>query len=89
MKRKKIYTAIAGTLLLILYIVIFCFSAEDGESSSAISTRVTLVLYKLYYGVTGYEGGSQIVANAVAFFAAEQSGYLTGQVLCADGGMAM
>ena len=66
MKRKKIYTAIAGTLLLILYIVIFCFSAEDGESSSAISTRVTLALYKLYYGVTGYEGGSQIVANAVA-----------------------
>ena len=66
MKRKKIYTAIAGTLLLILYIVIFFFSAEDGESSSAISTRVTLALYKLYYGVTGYEGGSQIVANAVA-----------------------
>ena len=29
------------------------------------------------------------VANAVAFFAAEQSSYLTGQVLCADGGMAM
>jgi 3-oxoacyl-[acyl-carrier protein] reductase len=25
----------------------------------------------------------------VAFFAAEQSSYLTGQVLCVDGGMAM
>ena len=34
-------------------------------------------------------GTPEDVANAVAFFAAEQSGYLTGQVLCADGGMAM
>ena len=34
-------------------------------------------------------GRPEDVANAVAFFAAEQSSYLTGQVLCADGGMAM
>ena len=34
-------------------------------------------------------GKPEDVANAVAFFAAEQSSYLTGQVLCADGGMAM
>lgn len=64
MKRKKIYTAIAGTLLLLLYIVIFCFSAEDGESSSALSTRVTLALYRLYYGFPGYEGSGQVVADA-------------------------
>jgi len=37
----------------------------------------------------GRPGNPQDVANAVAFFAAEQSSYLTGQVLCADGGMAM
>ena len=30
-----------------------------------------------------------VTVNAVAFFAAEQSSYLTGQVLCVDGGMAM
>lgn len=29
------------------------------------------------------------VARAVAFFASEESGYITGQVLCVDGGMAM
>ena len=37
----------------------------------------------------GRAGRPEEVANAVAFFAAEQSSYLTGQVLCADGGMAM
>ena len=34
-------------------------------------------------------GNTRDVARAVAFFAAEESGYLTGQVLCVDGGMAM
>ena len=29
------------------------------------------------------------VARAVAFFASDESGYITGQVLCVDGGMAM
>ena len=37
----------------------------------------------------GRAGEPEDVANAVAFFAAEQSSYLTGQVLCVDGGMAM
>ena len=37
----------------------------------------------------GRAGQPENVANAVAFFAAEQSSYLTGQVLCVDGGMAM
>ena len=37
----------------------------------------------------GRVGRTEDVANAVAFFAAEQSSYLTGQVLCVDGGMAM
>ena len=37
----------------------------------------------------GRAGTPEDVANAAAFFAAEQSSYLTGQVLCVDGGMAM
>ena len=37
----------------------------------------------------GRVGQPDDVANAVAFLAAEQSSYLTGQVLCVDGGMAM
>ena len=34
-------------------------------------------------------GASEDVARAVAFFAGEESAYLTGQVLCVDGGMAV
>ena len=37
----------------------------------------------------GRPGQSEEVARAVAFFAAEDSAYITGQVLCVDGGMAM
>ena len=37
----------------------------------------------------GTFGQAEDVARAVAFFAAEASGYITGQVLCVDGGMAM
>ena len=34
-------------------------------------------------------GSVQDVANAIAFLASDQAGYITGQVLCIDGGMAM
>jgi len=34
-------------------------------------------------------GTVQDVAKAVAFLAGDQAGYITGQVLCVDGGMAM
>ena len=34
-------------------------------------------------------GAVEDIANAVAFLASEESGYITGQVLCVDGGMAM
>lgn len=34
-------------------------------------------------------GQPEDIANAVAFLCAEESGYVTGQVLCVDGGMAM
>jgi 3-oxoacyl-[acyl-carrier protein] reductase len=34
-------------------------------------------------------GSPQDVAGAVTFLASDQAGYITGQVLCVDGGMAM
>ena len=34
-------------------------------------------------------GQPEDVAHAVAFFASDEAAYITGQVLCVDGGMAM
>lgn len=34
-------------------------------------------------------GQVEDVAKAIAFLASDESGYITGQVLCVDGGMAM
>ena len=34
-------------------------------------------------------GQPEDVAQAVAFFAADETAYVTGQVLCVDGGMAV
>ena len=37
----------------------------------------------------GHFGNPEDIAAAVAFLASDQAGYITGQVLCVDGGMAM
>ena len=61
-----------------------------GQANYAASKAGLIGLTKMAKGIPlGRPGNPEDVANAVAFFAAEQSSYLTGQVLCADGGMAM
>lgn len=40
-KGTLIYTALAGILLLALYCIIFCFSAQDAETSGSISLKVS------------------------------------------------
>lgn len=58
MKIKKVNTAAAVVLLIALYIVIFRFSAESGEESSDISTRVTEALLRGYCELFGKSGTS-------------------------------
>ncbi len=41
-KGKRIYTALAGVLLVALYLIIFIFSAQDGETSGGISFQLSL-----------------------------------------------
>ena len=75
-------------------------SLNESETVNAVApgfidTDMTAVLPEaVRTGMTqgipaGRAGQPEDVAQAVAFFAAEQSSYLTGQVLCVDGGMAM
>lgn len=44
---------IAISILVLLYIIIFCFSEEDGESSSALSSRVTGIIWQIYHKIMG------------------------------------
>lgn len=64
MKRKKIYTVIAISLLIVLYIAIFCFSAEDGENSSDLSNKVTEFAVRVYYKIVGSGSGGGVVEGA-------------------------
>lgn len=65
MKRKKIYTVIAISLLILLYIAIFCFSAEDGENSSDLSNKVTEIIMRIYYKIMGSGSGEAVAEEAV------------------------
>ena len=63
---------------------------EQGGTSPGLRIFDTCInLIRTLPAVQHDEKKPEDVANAVAFFAAEQSSYLTGQVLCVDGGMAM
>lgn len=63
LKRRKIITMIAGILLSVVYIMIFRLSADNGESSSDISLKVTKFLVNCYYSLFG-SGNSAAVAAA-------------------------
>lgn len=58
LKKKKLITAVAGILLIGVYFMIFSFSADDGETSSNLSMKVTKFLLDIYYGmIDSGEGG--------------------------------
>ncbi len=64
MRGKKIYTAVAVILLIVLYIAIFHFSAEEGEDSSALSRKVTEMILDIYYRIIGGAGDGGGIAEA-------------------------
>ena len=40
-KRKVIVTAVSGVLLMLLYLIIFSFSEQDGEQSGSLSQMIS------------------------------------------------
>lgn len=65
MKRKKCVTVVGILFLIAVYIMIFRFSADNAESSSAISVKVTKAVINFYYKLTGQAGGGIPVPGAV------------------------
>lgn len=65
LRKKKILTVAIGALLILVYVMIFLFSADNGENSSEISRKVTKWLVHLYYRIVGSGGSGQIVAGYV------------------------
>jgi 3-oxoacyl-[acyl-carrier protein] reductase len=61
------------------FIVTDMTSALSEEIQKSIASRIPL----------GHVGDVLDVANAVAFLASAEAGYITGQVLCVDGGIVM
>lgn len=57
LKKKKIITGIAVVLLAAVYVMIFSFSSDDAEASSAVSVKVTKWLMNIYYNIF-HRGGS-------------------------------
>ncbi len=59
--RKIVLTIIAGVFLVIIYVMIFMFSSDTGEDSSAISEKVTKWLVGVYYKIFPVEGTGEAI----------------------------
>ena len=56
-KKKKLLTFVFSLLLIGLYFVIFRFSADDAESSSNLSMRVSEHVVRLYHRLSDRRTG--------------------------------
>lgn len=65
LKRKRIITAIMLLALVAVYLMIFFFSAENGENSSKASMKVTEGLFRIYYRLFGMEGAAETAVPIV------------------------
>lgn len=68
LRKKKIITGILAVCLVFVYIVIFGFSADSAEESSALSLRVMDFLVDIYYKMMGGSGEVVVIdPQAVPF----------------------
>lgn len=67
-KVKMTYTALAGGFLLALYYIIFCFSAQDGETSGGISMKVSQMGVDFWNNLAGKGWSEQIKLQMAQYF---------------------
>ncbi len=71
LRKKKFITVIAGICLVFTYGMIFSFSADNAEESSAISVKITDFLVQMYYRLIG-GGTGQVIVDPTYVFPIEE-----------------
>lgn len=66
--RKVIVTAVSGTLLVLLYIMIFSFSEQDGEQSGSLSQMISEKCAELINVLSGRHWSEAVVAGWAEYF---------------------
>lgn len=67
-KKKASVTIVAGVLLLLLYMLIFSFSEQDGEASGSLSRSVSHYSVECYNKLTGKHLTEQMMDELSAFW---------------------
>ena len=68
MKRKILITVSAAVLLLALYLVIFGFSAQNGEESGSVSLQLSEKCVEIYSSISGNNWEAVRVESLAIFF---------------------
>lgn len=69
MKKRKIFvTAVSGVLLVLLYCVIFNFSAQNGEESGSLSQKISVKCVELVNNISGKNWSSDMKACLAEFW---------------------
>ena len=67
-KRQWIISGVAAVLLILLYLVIFSYSAQDGETSGNLSIRISEKCVEILNSVTGKHWTQKVQQNMAAYF---------------------
>lgn len=67
-RKKYVITVLAGILLLALYLIIFGFSAQDGEQSGSLSQLISEKCVVLINNLSGRHWSEVFMANLAEYF---------------------
>lgn len=67
-KRKILVTAASGVLLVLLYCVIFGFSAQNGEESGSLSQKISVKWVEIVNSLSGRNWSSEVRKNLAEYW---------------------